>query len=170
MKKLILIVLILSLILPVLEAKVVNITKTDFYIEPRQAYRLEQGDGIFFTKDNKEYVISLDEIGKDSLRLKSFAYKNDTRETFYVILSQKFSNKIDFERDNVNDMQITLLKIWDNRTKADILFEALNETKTQNTKETPSKPFINSQTKAGLIIAGLIVVIGLLVYFAVKKR
>lgn len=161
MKKLLIILLILSLFLPVIEAKVVNITKTDFYIESRQAYRLEKGDGISFIKDDKEYVISVDEIGKNGVRLKSFAYKDSgERETFYLILNQNYSNKIDFEKDDIYDMQLNFLKTWnvDNATKVDILFEALNETKT------------NSELKTGLIITSLIIIIGLITYFILKKK
>ena len=54
MKKLLIIIFILALFSPIIEGKLVNITKTDFYIESRQIYRLEQGDGISFLKDNKE--------------------------------------------------------------------------------------------------------------------
>jgi len=169
MKKLIIILLVLTLFLPLIEAKVVNITKTDFYIESRQVYRLEEGDGISFIKDDKAYVISVDEIGKDSARLKSFAYKNNTRETFYILLSKKYSNKIDFEKDDIYDMQLNFLKIWDidNTTKVDILFEALNETKPQiNNVETKT----NSELKTGLIITALIIIIGLIIYFILKKK
>ena len=130
MKKFILsAIFILFLILPLIESKMINITKTDFNIEPRQAYRLEEGDGISFIKDDKEYVITMDDVGKDSARLKSFAYKNNTRETFYILISKKYSNKVDFEKDNIYDMQVFLINTNENMTKADILFETLNEAK-----------------------------------------
>ena len=57
-------------------------------------------------------------------------------------------------------MQLNFLKTWnvDNATKVDILFEALNETKT------------NSELKTGLIITSLIIIIGLITYFILKKK
>ena len=166
--KLFLIILVLfSLFLPLIEAKTVNITKTDFDTEPRQAYKLEQGDGISFMKDNKEYVLSVDEIGKNGVRLKSFAYKNNTRETFYLILSDKYINKIDFEKDDIYDMQLNLLETDDNRTKAIILFEALNEEKPQK-EQMVKKDY--SQLRTGLIITSFIVILGLLIYFILRRK
>ncbi|AJF62632.1 MAG: hypothetical protein QT11_C0001G0490 [archaeon GW2011_AR20] len=167
MKKLLIIILILALLSPIIEGKLVNITKADFYIESRQAYRLEQGDGISFLKDNKEYVISVDEIGKSSVRLKSFGYKeNGEKETFYSFVNELQSNKIDFERDNIYDMRVDLLEIEDNRTKVDLLFEALNEAKPQPNNETNA----NSKLKTGLIISISIVILGLLIYLILRKK
>ena len=171
MKKLLIIALMLALFLQIIEARVINITKTDFYIEPRQIYRLEQGDGISFLKENKEYIVSIDEIGKNGIRLKSFAYKEDgERETFYILLNERYSNKIDFEKDDIYDMQLNLVKIWNlnDTTKADILFEALNETKPQdNTNKSENKL---NDVIIGSIIAVLIVIIGLIIYFVLKKN
>lgn len=172
MKRFIVIIILLSLILPVIEAKNANITKTDFYIEPRQAYRLEQNDGISFMKDNKEYIISVDEIGKDSARLKSFAYKNDTRETFYILINKKYSNKVDFEKDDVYDMKINLLEIFktEDISKVDILFEALAEEKQENTEIIDNKKENNPNLRNGLIITFSIIIIGLIIYFIIKKK
>jgi hypothetical protein len=164
--------LILVLLFPIIEAKVANITKTDFYKEPRQAFRLENGDGISFLKEDKEYIISIDEIGKNGVRLKSFAYKNNSRETFYLILNQKYNNKIDFEKDDIYDLSVKLLKIDDNRSKVDIFFEALNEKKEQ----TDGKINDNIKEKdnifniKGLIITLFIIVIGLFIYFLIRKK
>jgi len=169
MKKLLLIILMLALFLNLVEAKNINITKTDFYKENRQAYRLEQGDGISFLKDNKEYIISLDEIGKNSIRLKSFGYKNGSRETFYILLNQKYSNKIDFEKDDIDDMQVNLLKIWDNKSKVDVLFETLKEenSKQENKEEIKN---VSNELRNGLIITASTIIIGLIIFFILRKK
>lgn len=168
MKKLLIIIFMLALFSPIIEGKLVNITKTDFYIESRQIYRLEEGDGISFMKDNKEYIISIDEIGKGSIRLKSFGYKeNGERETFYLFVNELQSNKIDFERDNIYDMKVNLVKIGDNRTKVDLLFEALNEAKSQTID---NEIEANSKLKTGLIISASIIILGLLIYFILRKK
>jgi hypothetical protein len=167
MKKFILsAIFILFLILPLIESKMINITKTDFNIEPRQAYRLEEGDGISFIKDDKEYVITMDDVGKDSARLKSFAYKNNTRETFYILISKKYSNKVDFEKDDIYDMQVFLINTNENMTKADILFETLNEAK----PIVEEKTNLNKELKTGLIITSSIILLGLIIYFVLKKK
>ena len=169
MKKIIIILLVLTLFLPLIEAKVINITQTDFNIEPKQAYRLEEGDGISFTKDNKEYVITIDDVGNNSARLKSFAYKdNGERETFYILISKKYGNKVDFEKDDVYDMKVSLIQTNEDMTKADILFETLNEAKPIVEEESTSKS--NDELKTGLIITALIIIIGLIIYFVLKKK
>lgn len=157
----------LALFSPIIEGKLVNITKTDFYIESRQVYRLEQGDGISFMNDDKEYTISVDEIGKKSVRLKSFGYKeNGERETFYLFINELQSNKVDFERDNIYDMKVDLIKIEDNRTKVDLFFETLNEPKIEDAKTAND----NSKLRTGLIITASIIILGLLVYFILRKK
>ena len=161
------IILILALLLPIIESKVINITKTDFYKEPIHIYRLEDGDGISFVKDDKEYIVSVDEIGKTSVRLKSFGYKDDdTKEIFYTNINKAYTNKIDFEKDNIYDMKVSLIDIKDNRTKAELLFEALNEPKTDK-DNTTTKDY---NLKAGLLITALIVVVGLLIYLILRKK
>jgi hypothetical protein len=169
MKKLLIMLLVLALFSHLIEAKVVNITKTDFNIEPIQAYRLEEGDGISFIRENKEYVISMDDVGNGSARLKSFAYKNDTRETFYILISKKYSNKVDFEKDDIYDMKVSLIEINDNMTNAAVMFELLNEPKPViNKNETNSNT--NNELKTGLIIIASIVILGLIIYFILKKK
>jgi len=167
------IIVMLSLFLPLIQAETSNITKTDFYVEPQQAYRLQDGDGISFVKDEKEYVITVDEIGKTSTRLKSFAYKDDgSRETFYILLNVNYDNKVDFEKDEVYDMIISLVKVSEDNSEANIYFEAINEPKIQIIGETAldNNPNKNNELRNGLLIMAGIIVLGLLIYFIFRKR
>ena len=166
MKKLILLLIFVFLLSGLVQAKNVNITKTDFSNENIQAYELEKGDGILFFKYGKEYVISLDEVGINSARLKSFVYKdNDEREIFYMLLNKKNSYKVDYNQDSYDDFKFELVDV-ENQTSAVILFEAINEKKDNIQQEIiPKKDNLN-----GFIITGIIIIVGLIVYFIFKKK
>ena len=164
MKKFITLILTLILFLPLVNAALTNITKVDFINEPVQAYRLYNGDGISFIYNGKEYVVSVDDIGKTSIRLKSFVYKdNNEKETIYLLLDNRFSNKIDFDIDNYYDLRIELSKLEDDNVV--ILFEALHELKSGES----TKNKINFDITTGILITAIIVVIGLIIYFIFKK-
>ena len=165
MKKLLLALLIL---IPLVTAAQGLITPVDFSQESTVAYKLEDGDGISFYINEKEYIISIDELGTTSARLKSFIYKeNGEREVFYVPLGSQYSYKIDFDKDEIYDIKIDLIRIEEN--KASVLFERISEPKSQNNEVTTNttKDIINTK---GLVITGLIVIAGLIAYFTFKKK
>ncbi len=171
MKKLLIVLLILVLLSPLIDARLINITKTDFYNEPTQAYELQEGNGISFIKDGKDYVITVDLISENSVRLSSFAYINNSKEVFYMLLTKQFSNRIDFERDNIYDMKINLLKLDNANKTVDLLFQSISEPRNQNQTSNNIQPTAtNSSLKTGLIITSLIIVIGLLIYFFMRKK
>ena len=64
-------------------------------------------------------------------------------------------------------MKVDLVKIGDNRTKVDLLFEALNEAKPQTID---NKIKANSKLRTGLIVTASIIILGLLVYFILRKK
>ena len=167
MKKVIISLILFLVLLELTSAALINITKTDFTNEPKQAYRLYNGDGISFDINNKNYVISIDDIGKTSVKLKSFVYKNDEREILYLLIDSRFSNKIDFDKDNYYDLKVDLGKI--ENESVIIIFEKLNESKYGNAqnKENVNKSNYNSIT--GILIAAIIIVVGLIIYFIFKK-
>ena len=156
------VILILILFLPLAYAALVNITKVDFSNEPIQAYRLYNGDGISFDIDNKNYVVSIDDIGKTSVKLKSFVYSGNEREMLYLLIDNRFSNKIDFDKDNYYDLKVDLGNIETN--SAVIVFEKLHELKS-STKENK----INYNLTTGILIVAIIIVAGLIIYFIFKK-
>ena len=167
MKKLLLI-LIFLIIIPVISADLVNITKTDFIKEPIQAYRLYKSDGISFDLKDKEYVLAVDEIGKDSIRIKSFIYKeNGERELIYSFLNNKFSNKFDFDKDNYYDLKVSLGKL-ENKTVV-LIFEKINEAKDNKISSEDTKK-INFNFKYGILITAIIVIIILLIYLFLRKK
>ena len=144
----------------------VLITPVDFSNSNPVAYRLEDGDGISFIIKDKEYVISIDEIGKSSVRLKSFFYNNDQRETFYMPLGFKYSYKLDFDKNNIYDLKINLAEVENNT--AVILFERIYEKK--ENKITSKTTYNNPFNLKGIIITILIILAGLVAYFTFRKK
>ena len=148
------------------------ITPTDFNKEAVQGYKLGDGDGISFTFEDKEYIISVDQIGKTTgVRLKSFIYKEDgEKETYYIPLTSQFSYKLDFDKNDIYDLHISLAKIDQEDGRVTIIFESIKEDKNGNeiTSEASKNNFkLNAK---GIIIAALIVVAGLVAYFTFRKR
>ncbi len=145
------------------------ITPIDFSLENQLIYKLEDGDGISFYIKDKQYIMSVDQIGKNSVRIKSFLYNDkEERETFYIPLNGQFSYKLDFDKDNVYDIKVDLVKIED--AKAILFFERISEPKSpSNNKITTntSKEIIGTK---GLIITGLIIIAGLTAYFTFRKK
>ncbi len=167
MKKIILLVIVLVLIGSVYGAQGL-ITKTNFLKEPIQAYILNDDDGISFQFNEKEYVISIDEIGKNTARIKSFIYKeNGERETFYIPLDKKLSYKFDFDKDGFNELKVSLSEV--NNKTAVILFEKINEKK-ELVKEEPKKDSSNLLDIKGIIITSGIIIFGLMIYFIFRKK
>mgnify|MGYP001563341309 CR=1 FL=1 len=166
------ILLILLVIMPVVSAAQGIIAPVDFSNEKIQAYRLGDGDGISFYINNKEFVMSIDEIGKNSVRIKSFLYnKNDSRETFYMPLNGQLSYKLDFDKDNIYDLKVDLAKI-ESKEKAVVLFEKIEEPKSQNNNQVTGKTTLNSDifNIKGLVITVLIVIAGLVAYFTFRRK
>jgi len=164
------ILFILAFIILIQIANAANnlITPVDFSVEKQVAYKLEDGDGISFYIKNIQYIISIDEIGKGSTRIKSFTYKdNGERETFYIPLNGQFSYKLDFDKDYVYDIKVDLAGIEDK--KALLFFEKIEESK--NNKITSEATYNNQiiNTK-GIIITALIIIAGLIAYFTFRKR
>ena len=148
------------------------ITPADFSLEKQIIYKLEDGDGISFYIKDKGYIISIDEIGKGSVRVKSFTYNdNGERETFYIPLNGQFSYKLDFDKDDIYDIKIDLIKI--EGTKAVLFFEKIEEPKNpDDNKVTGSSisdlnKLINTK---GIIITALIIILGLIIYFTFRKK
>ena len=145
------------------------ITPVDFSLEKQIIYKLEDGDGISFYIKDKKYIISIDEIGKSSVRVKSFTYKdNGEKETFYIPLNGQFSYKLDFDKDDIYDIKVDLVRVED--TKAVLFFEKIEEPKNKNqiTSETTSNNKIIDAK--GIVIASLIVIAGLVAYFTFRKK
>jgi len=177
MKKVFIIISIFILVSYYLaEADAAEIFNVEFSQGDQRGYILKDGDGISFSFSGKGYVISVDEIGKKSARLKSFIYReNNEKETFYLPLSKGVSYKIDFNKDEVYDMRVSLIEIDNNEKKATFLFEAIQEAKKPNetneisgsaTARTASNLGINYK---GLIITALIIIAGLVAYFTFRK-
>ncbi len=169
MKKEYLVVLIFIILLIPVYAINGLITEADFSSQDTRAYKLEEGDGISFEIDNKSYIISIDELGKDSLRLKSFIYKDEERETFYLPLNKMNSYKIDFDKDNFNDIKIELYEVNYEENKATLIFKKINEPKEVLTGQTVNENKQIFNTK-GIIVTALIVLAGLIAYFTFRKK
>ena len=94
------------------------------------------------------------------------------RETFYILLNVNYDNKVDFEKDEVYDMIISLVKVSEDNSEANIYFEAINEPKIQIIGETAldNNPNKNNELRNGLLIMAGIIVLGLLIYFIFRKR
>ena len=171
MKKNILFILIfIILILTKVYATQGVITDVDFSLKPQQAFILGDADGISFMINDKEYVISVDDIGRGSVRIKSFNYNdNGERETFYIPLNGKLSYKLDLDKDDIYDIKVDLFKIEDDG-RAVIVFERISESKNKDqvTSETTSN--INFIDNNGMIIIGLIVIAGVIAYFTFRKK
>ena len=168
MKKIILILLVL---IPLVNAAQTLITPIDFSSEQTHAIRLEDGDGISFYVNNKKFIISIDEIGKNSIRVKSFLYdENGSKETFYIPLNGQLSYKLDFDKDEIYDLKVDLMRIEENSNKAVVLFERIDEPKGKNNEVTGGTVFKNSIFNVkGIILTILIIIIGLVAYFTFKK-
>ena len=165
MKKLIFTLILSLILLELVSAALINITKTDFTNEPKQAYRLYDGDGISFIDKGKEYVVGIDDIGKTSVKLRSYVYKNDQKEGIILLLDKRFSNKIDFDKDNYYDLKVSLGKLENN--SAIIIFEKINEPKTVKDNNAIKSNF---DLKTGILITAIIIVMCLIIYFIFKKR
>jgi len=148
------------------------ITSVDFNVDSIKGFKLGDGDGISFMFKDKEYVISVDQIGKTTgVRLKSFIYTEDgEKETYYIPLTSQFSYKLDFDKNDVYDLHISLAEVNQDDGRATIIFKAIQEDKNGNevTSEASKDSFkIDSK---GIIIAILIVIAGLVAYFTFRKR
>ena len=173
MKKIIITLILFLVLLEFTSAALINITKTDFTNEPKQAYRLYNGDGISFIDKGKEYVVSIGDIGKTSVKLRSYVYKDDQKEGIELLLDQRFSNKIDFDRDDYYDLKVSLGRLENN--SAIIIFEKINESKAVKDNNISNgnlnnKGTSNFDVKMGILVTAIIIVIGLIIYFLVKKR
>ncbi len=153
------------------------LTSVDFSVEPIHAYKLDKGDGISFIFKDKEYVISVDDIGKTTARIKSFHYNEaNEREVFYIPLTGQYSYKLDFDKDNFYDMKVGLAKI-DEQGSAIIVFERINEASKIANNQTNSTNGITSAATAisninlkGFAITALIVIAGIIAYFTFRKK
>ncbi|MEK6932614.1 MAG: hypothetical protein AABW56_02355 [Nanoarchaeota archaeon] len=167
--KRVLFVLIFIVLIQIATATNNLITPVDFSLENQVIYKLEDGDGISFYIKDKAYVMSIDQIGKSSARIKSFYYnKEGSRETFYVPLNGQFSYKLDFDKDDIYDIKVDLVRI--ESTKAVLFFEKIEEPKNKNqvtSEATSNNKIIDTK---GVVIAFLIVIAGLISYFTFRKK
>lgn len=164
-------ILIAILIIPIAFATQGIITEVDFSLQPERAFILGDADGISFIINEKEYVISIDEIGRESIRVQSFFYNEDgSREVLYIPLNGQYSYKIDYDKDDVYDLKVDFLRIEDDG-RAVVIFERISENKYEDdqiTSETVTNTnFINTQ---GIIITILIVLAGVIAYFVFRKK
>lgn len=168
MRKALLIILFI-IVYPMVSATNNLIMPVDFSLEDQIIYKLEDGDGISFYIKDKQYIISVDQIGKTTVRVKSFLYDdNEKRETFYIPLNGQFSYNLDFDKDDIYDIKVDLVRVED--TKAVLFFKKIEEPKNKNqiTSEAISDNKIIDAK--GIIIAALIVIAGLVAYFTFRKK
>ena|SRR3989344_6195043 len=167
--KRVLFILVFMVLVSLVTAENNLISPVDFSLEDQVIYKLEDGDGISFYIKDKQYVISVDHIGKSSARIKSFLYKdNGERETFYIPLNGQFSYKLDFDKDNIYDIKVDLVKVED--TKAILFFEKIEEPKNQDkitSEATSNNRIIDAK---GVVITSLVVIAGLVAYFTFRKK
>ncbi len=144
------------------------LTNVDFSEANPRAFILGDGDGISFSIDEIEYIISVDELGESSVRLKSFFDDgNGEREVFYIPLNKIYSYRLDFNKDDFYDIKVSLVRMEDDG-RAVILFERINEKRGSN-NEVTSEVNRNFDWK-GITVSALIILAGLIAYFTFRKK
>ena len=144
------------------------LTNVDFSEANPRAFILGDGDGISFSIDEIEYIISVDELGESSVRLKSFFDDgNGEREVFYIPISKIYSYRLDFNKDDFYDIKVSLVRMEDDG-RAVMLFERINEKRGSN-NEVTSEVNRNFDWK-GITVSALIILAGLIAYFTFRKK
>lgn len=155
-----------------------NITRLDFTEKNPQSVLLGNKDAIRLTSnDGKDIIIAVDEIGTKGVKIMGTGYKNDTKNVFSALITKKLYARVDFEDDGVLDLDIRYVDQTDN--KAVLSFERLypgdivphiigsNGDGGYIIQDNESN---SSFYRNGFIIAAVILFIGLVILFVLRKK
>lgn len=152
---------------------VVNLNIKADFATTGTTLRQTQGDKAKFTVEGVQYTAELTKLTSDSITI--------TVAGQSTVLKIGDSAEFDVNRDGVNDISVKLIKIEGGR--AEILYKLLVKAEEKPAEEKPPevkeeeevKPpaeIITPPSKAwiGWLVVGVVVVIGLVVYFVVAKK
>lgn len=103
-----------------------NIQRLDFSDKDSMPVTLSEKDAVRFNFKDKEHKIMVGEIVEEKNMVKLTVFIEGAEVPSYTTLSPKYNLlRLDFERDDVMDMDVKLMKVENN--KVTLLFKKVNE-------------------------------------------
>lgn len=143
MKKLSIYIFILSvLILPVLAADANIYEAQDFTKHPEQMAVLAERDLVRINWEGKEHQIHVRQIYLNKTKVDLTAFIEGSEVPFYATIDPKHSLQLDFDRNDIFDMKVSLFNILEENGKKFVAlkFEKLAQEPNTITAEAVTKP------------------------------